>query len=76
MLFYEFWNALNRKKPIDGDVKMSPKQFKYMLEQSYNAGRKQGNDEGLKQGYELAKLVKPKATSAYDDFMRGFCADK
>jgi hypothetical protein len=55
---------------------MSPKQFKYMLEQSYNAGRKQGNDEGLKQGYELAKLVKPKATSAYDDFMRGFCAER
>jgi hypothetical protein len=42
MDFEKYWKELNKKKKIDGNVKLTPVQFKKMLSQAFEVGRRHG----------------------------------
>jgi hypothetical protein len=48
MEFEEYWNALNAKKEITGDIRMTPEQFKKIQRQAFDLGRKSGKEEERK----------------------------
>jgi hypothetical protein len=54
MIFEQYWQKLNDKKKIDGDVKLSPVQFEKMLKQAYDIGYSAGV-ERTKTVYDMLK---------------------
>lgn len=53
MTFTEYWQKLNEKKKIDGDVKLTPSQFEKMMKQVYDIGYSAGAEKTK----EIAEMV-------------------
>jgi len=74
MVFDDYWNRLNDKKKIDGDVKLSPEQFRKMLKQAYDIGYSEGVDR-VKKAKEMVDEYGHKTPfadpSEHDDLFGG-----
>ena len=80
MNWKQYWTALNKKKPITGNIIMTPEQFEHMLNQTFVAGEKNGKatvkavDDLLKK--TQAAKQKPDLTDAFGDMFGGMFGKK